>query len=126
MEPSFYWLILGVLALWRVTHLLHAEHGPKGSIAGLRRAVGEGFWADLLDCFYCLSLALALPLALIIGEGFWERLILWPALSGGAILLERATAPPLLYTEDPSDLDQETDHVLRQGQDSAADHPPGG
>ena len=43
----------------------------------------------MLDCFYCLSLWIALPLAIWIGVSWRERALLWPALSAGAILLER-------------------------------------
>lgn len=53
--------------------------------------MGEGFWGRLLDCFQCLSLWIAAPIAFYLGEGVWERLLLWPAISGGAILLQRAT-----------------------------------
>ena len=101
---KFYWLILAVLGVWRVTHLLNAEDGPADVLVRLRRGVGNGFWGSLLDCFYCLSLWVALPFALI-GETWRERLLLWPALSAGAILLERMTAPakleqPPFYVED--------------------------
>lgn len=57
----------------------------------LRRRAGNGFWGELLDCFYCLSLWVAAPFALWLGEHLAECLLLWPALSGGAILLERMT-----------------------------------
>lgn len=101
----FYWLFLGILAVWRVAHLLAAEDGPWDAIVRLRRLAGAGFWGNLLDCFYCLSLWLAAPLALLIGEGWGERLLLWPALSGGAILLERLIpgTPKALWTEDPEE-----------------------
>ena len=39
--------------------------------------------------FYCLSVWMAAPVAIIIGETMKEHLLLWPALSGAAILLER-------------------------------------
>ncbi|MGH7506597.1 MAG: hypothetical protein ACRELX_13135, partial [Longimicrobiales bacterium] len=86
----------------------------------LRRAAGSFIAGRLLGCFYCLSLWLALPLAWWIGDGVLEPLLLWPALSGAAILLERATAapPPATYFED-----EETDHgMLRtaSGQQPAA------
>ncbi len=112
---SYYWLVLGSLCVWRVTHLLHAEDGPWDLVVRLRRLAGAGFWGGVLDCFYCLSLWVAVPLALVLGEGWKERLLLWPALSGAAILLERATSkkdpPPPFYVED-----QEDDDVLQQGQ----------
>jgi hypothetical protein len=84
--------------------------------ARFRRRVGNSFWGDLLDCFYCLSLWVAAPLALSLGHGWKERLLLWPALSGAAILLERATTrpetpgvTPTYYVED-----EEKHDVLRQ------------
>jgi hypothetical protein len=44
-----------------------------------------------MDCFYCLSVWMATPVAILIGETALERVLLIPALSGTAILLERAT-----------------------------------
>jgi hypothetical protein len=84
-------MLVAVLVLWRVTHLLNAEAGPFGMFSGLRRLAGGGFLGQLLDCFYCLSLWLAIPLALLTGEGWVQQLLLWPALSGAACLLEKAT-----------------------------------
>jgi len=87
----FYWLTLGVLTTWRVAHFLQAEDGPWDVVIRLRKRVGDRFWGGLLDCFYCLSVWIAFPLAICLGENWWERLLLWPALSAGAILLERCT-----------------------------------
>ena len=105
---GFYGLVLGVLCVWRITHLLQAEDGPWDVIVRLRRVVGEGFWGSLLDCFYCLSLWIAAPFAFVLGETLTEQLLLWPAVSAGAILLERATnrdqeTPPAPYIEDEED-----------------------
>jgi len=98
---EFYWLVLGILGVWRLTHLLNAEDGPWNVVALLRRRAGTGFWASLLDCFYCLSFWIAAPFALLLGDGVRLRLLLWPALSAGAILLERSTtrtaATPVPY-----------------------------
>lgn len=87
----FYWLVLAVLAIWRLTFLLQAEDGPWDMVLHLRRRLGDSYWGKLMDCFYCLSLWIAAPFAIILGEGAGEILLLWPALSGGAILLHRAT-----------------------------------
>lgn len=119
---SFFELVLGVLAVWRTTHLLSAEDGPGDILVRLRRSAGDGFWGDLLDCFYCLSLWLAVPFALLLAEGWREGLLSWLAFSAGAILLERATGPrpavpPALYLED-----KEEDHeLLRQPQSTDPD-----
>ncbi|MEM9291063.1 MAG: hypothetical protein AAGD01_05235 [Acidobacteriota bacterium] len=99
-------LLLAVLALWRLTHLLQAEDGPFDLILRLRRRLGEGFWGQLMDCFYCLSLWLAVPFAAWLATSVAEGLLLWLALSGAVCLLERATARPPeptlpLFHEDP-------------------------
>jgi len=103
---QFYWLTLGILVVWRITHFLHAEDGPMDVGVRLRRLAGSGIWGRLLDCFYCLSVWIAAPIALWTGEGVKQKLLLWPALSAGAILLERLTATdrspspsPALYFE---------------------------
>ncbi len=103
---NVYESILAALCVWRITHLLQAEDGPWDLVARLRRAAGKGFFGELLDCFYCLSLWISAPFAWGFGESWRERLLLWPALSAAAILLERLTAPrtgpppAALYIED--------------------------
>lgn len=99
---GYYWFLLAALAVWRITHLLHVEDGPFEVLMRLRRVAGFGFWGELLDCFYCLSLWIAVPFAWLTGESWKERLLLWPALSAAAILMERVTArEEPLYFEDP-------------------------
>ncbi len=114
----FYWLVIGILCVWRVTHLLNAEDGPLDMIVRLRKRAGKGFWGNLLDCFYCLSLWTAVPLALIIGEAWRERLLLWLALSAGALMLERVinfghAVSPAKYFE----YKENEDVLLRQKED---------
>jgi len=94
-----YWLVLGALAVWRLTHLLQAEDGPADIIVRLRRRAGNGLWAQLLDCFYCLSLWIALPVACWIGRSYGEKALLWLALSAAAILLERTTGQQARLSE---------------------------
>jgi len=93
-------LLISVLACWRVTHLLHAEDGPGDVLVHLRRFAGEGFFGKLLDCFYCLSLWVSLPIAIVTSRGVLEGVLQWLGISAGAILLERATAKPLLMMDD--------------------------
>jgi hypothetical protein len=105
---KLYRLTLGLLTVWRITHLLQAEDGPGDVAVRLRRSAGDGFWGKLLDCFFCLSWWVAAPLAFLLGESWWERALLWPSLSAGASLLEQATnpalrIPPAPFAEDPAE-----------------------
>lgn len=109
-----YRFLLGTLAVWRLTHLLQAEDGPWDLVIHLRRRAGAGFWGQLLDCFYCLSVWVAAPFALYLGETLPQQFLLWLALSAGAILLERTTdqgqgSTPTLLIEESED-----EYVLRQ------------
>ena len=104
---KLYRFILGLLTVWRITHLLQAEDGPWDVVVLLRRLAGNSFWGKLLDCFYCLSLWVAAPLAFLLGESWRERALLWFSLSAGASLLEQATnpaltIPPAPFAEDPA------------------------
>ena len=90
------YLIL-VVAVWRLTHLFSAEDGPFDLIIKLRKALGSSFLGKLMDCFYCLSLWVAAPLAPFVGRGALEAVFVWLALSGAACLLERATAAPVTF-----------------------------
>jgi hypothetical protein len=116
----FYWLALGILAVWRLTHLLNAEDGPWELVARFRKRMGSNVWGKWLDCFYCLSLWMAIPFALLLAEGWRERLILWPALSGGSILAERLTAQEqgAQYVEDREN------PLLRENTAATTEHDP--
>jgi hypothetical protein len=119
---QLYWLALGALGVWRITHLLNAEDGPWDVMVRLREHAGSGFWASLLDCFYCLSLWIALPFACAIGASGLERLLLWPALSAAAIFAERLIslvdrAPAVQYMEETENQDE----LLRETASTATD-----
>lgn len=90
MSAGFFFFLL-VLACWRLTHLLNKEDGPFDLIFLLRKKAGAGFFGNLLDCFYCLSLWIALPLGIWLGNGWIEKIIYWWAISGASCLLEQAT-----------------------------------
>ena len=83
--------ILSMLAVWRVAHLLACEDGPFDLIFRLRKAAGEGFFGSLLDCFYCLSLWIAIPFAILLSTDWTTRAVVWLALSGGASLAFKIT-----------------------------------
>jgi hypothetical protein len=118
MASRFYFLVIGILIVWRITHLFYGEDGPWSLMLRLRQLAGEGFWGQLLDCFYCLSLWIAAPFAFLLGGEWRHRLLLWPALSAGGIILERMTArneskPSVVYKED-----EENKGVLRPEQNA--------
>ena len=119
---GWYRLALGTLCVWRVTHLLHREDGPWDLVVKLRRAAGSGMAGRMLDCFYCLSMWVAMPFALLLGETWREQILLIPALSASAILVNRATTsstqPPVAWYHEAEEV---KDVVLRAEADRAVD-----
>jgi hypothetical protein len=83
--------IINALAVWRLTHLIGKEDGPFDILCHIRQKAGAGFFGSLLDCFYCLSVWIALPFGIWLGQNMTEKILLWLALSGAACLLEQAT-----------------------------------
>jgi hypothetical protein len=109
---NWFEFILATLAVWRCTHLIASEDGPFGLIAWIRGKAGQGFWGTLLDCFYCLSVWIALPFAVVMGVSLWQKFLLWPALSASAIAFNRvldrvAPDPPVYFEEPPAKIKEE-------------------
>jgi hypothetical protein len=84
-------LTLGALATWRVAHLVVYEDGPADLVARLRERLGQSAAGHLMDCFHCVSVWVAAPLALAVAAGAVDRVVAWLGLSGVACLLERIT-----------------------------------
>lgn len=81
--------VVAVLATWRVTHLLAKEDGPADIIYRFRFRLGQSFAGKLMDCFNCMSLWVAAPVALFVSTRIAECCVSWLALSGAACLLEK-------------------------------------
>ena len=117
-KDSFYTFVIAALAVWRVTHLVSEEEGPWHVFAQLRRGIDGLFRTTAASCFYCASVWIAIPPALWMATGLVERLLLWLALSGAAIVLERATRTPVpaaQYFEHPAPIQgEEDDGMLRK------------
>jgi len=91
MTQHIFYFVLSILAVWRITHLFGKEDGPFDIIFLIRKKAGAGFFGSLLDCFYCLSIWIALPFGIWLGTTLWLKILVWLALSGAACLLEQAT-----------------------------------
>ena len=80
-------LAVAVLAAWRLAAMLWYEHGPGMCWDRLRGWVARrgAFWADQVECFWCVSLWAAL---LVLGVAWlWWWALLPLALSGAVLLL---------------------------------------
>lgn len=108
-------LVPAALATWRITHLLAREDGPGDLVVRLRARLGRSFLGGLMDCFYCLSLWVAAPLAFFVARSPLDIAVAWLALSGAACLLERIGQQPVSIQQLPQEEDYEGENhdVLR-------------
>jgi hypothetical protein len=85
--------VLCTLAVWRIAHLFAREDGPGDVVVGLRRRAGHSQFGNLLDCFYCLSVWIAIPFAwLLCRDRDWTTgIVTWLALSGASSLAFKST-----------------------------------
>ena len=88
---SMQWLtlVMGILAVWRITFLLNMEDGPFDIFHRIRQKSGASFFGRLLDCFFCLSVWVSLPFGIWFGETIPEMAFWTLSLSGGACIIER-------------------------------------
>jgi len=114
-------LVLGILATWRITHLLASEDGPWEIIARFRARLGSGLAGKLLDCFQCLSLWVALVTAFLIGRGLVNLILTWLALSGAACLLERLGQEPIVIQPIRQSLEGETNDGMLRSETNGAE-----
>ena len=90
---------LSVVALWRITHLLTQEDGPFDVVYLVRKKLGSSQLGKAMDCFYCLSIWLAIPFAICLVEGVAEGILTWLSLSGAACIIQKIITNPHSKTD---------------------------
>lgn len=96
-------LIIAILATWRLSAMLSYEAGPFNVFIEIRELAGiihddfgqknivpPTFWAELLDCVWCLSVWIGAFVAVLV---WLNPVLVWLflpfALSAGAIIVEK-------------------------------------
>jgi len=99
-SPELQFVLCG-LATWRLTHLIVAEDGPWDVVVRLRARLGDSMAGQLMDCFYCSSVWIAIPFALIMTRSPLSWFVSWLALSGAASLLQVITSGEIVRSLPP-------------------------
>jgi uncharacterized protein DUF1360 len=116
-EGAWFRFTVAVLATWRVTHLLASEDGPADLVVRVRARLGSGFLGQLADCFQCLSVWVAAPMACAVSARRSTWPVVWLAISGAACLVERIGQAPVLVQPIP---EGENDGMLWRETSSSA------
>ena len=116
--------VLAVLATWRITHLLAKEDGPADLVVRCRARLGHGMAGKLMDCFECLSVWVAVPIAFFVSRRPLDLLLIWLALSGAACLLERVAQEPVVIQPISKAAEGGTDIGMLRSETSGAQERP--
>ncbi len=110
-------VVLGGLAVWRVSQLVVRDDGPWQVFARLRRRAESTAGNGVISCIYCFSLWVAAPVAFALGDGWWEKLLAWPALSGAALIVDQLTHAATHAPAAVEYLEEDDDGMLRTRKD---------
>jgi hypothetical protein len=77
-----------------------------------RQWLGSSFLGSLMDCFNCISIWVAAPLALYISHEPLRWLLVWLATSGAVCLLEKIGPEPVFIEQIPKLHEGEPDHGM--------------
>jgi hypothetical protein len=89
-EPyELVWLLLTVLAVWRLTALIAYEDGPFGLLVMLRRGLVRIGLGRLVGCFYCLSIWTSCAAILVFPFSRATPLVVL-GVAGAVAIIERA------------------------------------
>ena len=112
-EPVFWGrFALAVLSVWRIAHLVSQEDGPGAVIARRRAALGRSILGEMMDCFGCVSLWVAAPFVLFVGDRIVDiegGVVIWLAVSGAALLIDRWTPEPITIDQTDNSSPMETE-----------------
>ena len=87
-------VIMSMLAVWRATHMLQEETGPRGIFQRLQAWIWSdpvrlGGLKDGLRCFYCTAVWLSiLPAVLIEHSNVGYFIVYWLGISAGAVFVD--------------------------------------
>jgi hypothetical protein len=94
------WLLLTVLAVWRLTALLAYEAGPFGIFVSLRRGLVRIGFGNLVACFHCLSLWMSCGAVLIFPLSATTPIVILGVAGAVAIIERLLSGPPATDVDD--------------------------
>jgi hypothetical protein len=99
-EPSDWsWLVVSVLAVWRLTSLLCFDSGPFDVMSKVRLALYRLKLGNLLECFHCTALWISVFVAVAVYELRIATVFLAIAAAGGASIIERSLSHESILEE---------------------------
>ena len=86
---NWFWLVIALLCVWRITSLICYEAGPFDLLVKMRKVLYKLRLGSLVECFHCMGFWIAVVVALITFEPGIYSLFEILSISAGASIIER-------------------------------------
>lgn len=84
------WLVISILAVWRLTSLICFDSGPFDLMSMVRRVLYRFSLGRLIECFHCTALWISVFVTAAVYELNIATLFLAIASAGGASIIEKS------------------------------------
>ena len=88
---NWFWLLISILTVWRLTCMLCFEAGPLDLLSKIRKKFYRVGLGKLIDCFHCTSVWISLLCTLAVYKPHAESVFLFLAIAAGASIIEKIT-----------------------------------
>jgi hypothetical protein len=86
---NWFWLLISVLTVWRLTTLLCYQAGPFNLMSKIRLLLYRLKLGSLIECFHCTAMWFALITTLAVYKISGASFFLVFAIAGGASIIEK-------------------------------------
>ncbi len=87
-QDTWFWLVICILSVWRITTLVCYEKGPWDVMTKLRALLFKLKLGSLIECFHCTSLWFSIFFCIVIYPVEIKTIFIILAISGGASIIE--------------------------------------
>ncbi|MBK8627014.1 MAG: DUF1360 domain-containing protein [Saprospiraceae bacterium] len=86
---NWFWLVISILTVWRLTSLLCYEEGPFKIFNKVRRYLYKLNLGSLVECFHCMAIWVSICIVVLMYPIKFEIFLIIFAVAGGASIIER-------------------------------------
>lgn len=86
---NWFWLIVSILIVWRITYLICFDSGPFDIMLKIRKVLYRLRAGKLIECFHCTSIWISILVVLAIYEINASTVFLIIGIAGGASIIEK-------------------------------------
>lgn len=100
---NFFWLLISIFSVWRLTTLVCYEAGPFNVVTRLRKFFYKVKMGSLIECFHCTSFWMSVIFVAVAYKWSTEIILLIPGIAGAVSILQKALGYNLNLNDNEED-----------------------